>query len=60
VPGSDRRRSPRPRDARFLQRRHGPVINDQNIDASESCEEVAQAAIGAARASSRSKAAARR
>ena len=26
---------------RFLQRRHGPVINDQHIDATESCDEVA-------------------
>lgn len=31
----------------FIQWRHGPVIDDQDIDASESCEKVSQAAIGA-------------
>src|SRR5450755_141010 len=30
----------------FIQRRHGPVINDQNIDAAQSCQEVTQASIG--------------
>jgi len=31
----------------FIQRSHGPVIDDQDINASESCEEVAEATIGA-------------
>src|ERR1039457_2139608 len=30
----------------FIQRRHGPVINDQNIDTAQSSQEVAQASIG--------------
>src|ERR1035437_1333930 len=30
----------------FIQRRHGPVINDQNIDTAQSSQEVTQAAIG--------------
>src|ERR1019366_1445561 len=30
----------------FIQRRHGPVINDQNIDAAQSSPEVTQASIG--------------
>src|SRR6266436_5459817 len=30
----------------FIQRRHSPVIDDQNIDATESSQEVAQATIG--------------
>jgi hypothetical protein len=30
----------------FIQRSHGPVIDNQNIDASQSCQEVAQAAVG--------------
>ncbi len=30
----------------FIQRRHGPVINDQNIDTAQSSQEVTQASIG--------------
>ena len=30
----------------FVQRRHGPVVDHQNIDATESSQEMAQAAIG--------------
>src|ERR1035437_7312843 len=30
----------------FIQRRHGPVINHQNVDATKSCQEVTQASIG--------------
>ena len=30
----------------FIQRGHGPVIDDQNIDAAQTCQEVAQTAIG--------------
>src|ERR1700746_3734208 len=30
----------------FIQRSHGPVIDDENIDASQSCQKVAQAAVG--------------
>ena len=30
----------------FMQRGHGPVIDDQNIDATQSGQEVAQAAVG--------------
>src|ERR1035441_3254785 len=30
----------------FIQWRHGPVINDQNIDAAQSSQEVTQASIG--------------
>ena len=30
----------------FIQRGHGPVINDQNIDPAQSSQEVAQASIG--------------
>jgi hypothetical protein len=30
----------------FIQRRHRPVINDQNIDTAQSSQEVAQASIG--------------
>jgi len=31
---------------RFTQWCHGPVVDDQNIDATQSCQEVAQAAVG--------------
>ncbi len=31
---------------RFTQGRHGPVIDDQNVDATQSCQEVTQAAVG--------------
>jgi len=44
----------------FIQRRHRPVINDQNIDTAQSSQEVAQAPSARARASSRSKAAVRK
>jgi hypothetical protein len=30
----------------FIQRRHGPVIDDQNVNAAKSCQEVTQAPIG--------------
>ncbi len=30
----------------FIQRRHGPVINDQNIDTAQSSQKVTQASIG--------------
>jgi hypothetical protein len=31
---------------RLCQRRHGPVVDDQNVDATQSCQELAQAAVG--------------
>jgi hypothetical protein len=34
----------------FIQRCHGPVIDDQNVDAAQSCQEVAQAPIGSGQA----------
>lgn len=30
----------------FIQRRNGPVVDDQNVDAAQSCQEVPQAPIG--------------
>src|SRR5579864_5832791 len=30
----------------FAQRRHGPVVDDQNIDAPQSSQQMAQASIG--------------
>ena len=30
----------------FIERGHGPVIDDENFDATESCQEVSQAPVG--------------
>ena len=43
----------------FAQRRHGPVVDQQHIDAGEPRQQAAQAAAGAAAAKSRNRLAAR-
>src|SRR6266851_5192999 len=44
----------------FIQRSHGPVIDDQNIDATESCRRWRKLPSARARSRSRNKVAARR